>query len=395
MLVLGQAPRQISGKESCWTRGVAIDSADNNLVIGAFRGRAIFGAGEPNETHLTSIGNSDIFVAKYAPNGSLIWVTQADGGTSSNGIAVDKADNIVATGSFFGSATFGAGEPNETVLTGNGMFIAKYASDGSLIWAIQDSSRGNGIAVDNMGNILVTGAFSGTATFGSGGPNETVLTSAGSSDIFVAKYTPDGSLVWVVQAGGSSSDAGNGIAVDTAGNGVVTGYFEGIAIFGAGKPNETKLTSAGTRDIFVAKYAPDGSFSWATQAGGESGDIGLGIAMDIKGNSMVTGSFNRRATFGATERNEIILISKNGGNEIFVAKYAANGNILWVTQSEGTNRYSGINKGNAIAVDTSGTSIVTGSFSSEVTFGAGEPNETTLTSAGEGDVFIAKFHSKP
>jgi dockerin type I repeat protein len=114
-----------------------------------------------------------------------------------------------------------------------------------------------GIAVDIAGNSVVTGSFYNTATFGAGEPNETVLISAGSIDIFVAKYVPDGSLAWAKRGGGTSGDlVGHGIAVDAAGNSVVTGSFGDNATFGEGNPNETVLTSVGSSDIFVAKYKP-------------------------------------------------------------------------------------------------------------------------------------------
>jgi hypothetical protein len=174
---------------------------DNILVTGDFTGIAIFGAGEPNETSLTK---GSMFVAKYAPNGSLIWTTQADGNGA--GIAVGAAGNSVVTGSFWGEATFGAGESNQTVLTTDGevlrdIFVAKYASNGSLIWATQargeefpDNSSEEAIAVDASGNSLVTGFINSRSgvTFGRGEPNETVIFSSGfpdtEDDIFVAKY---------------------------------------------------------------------------------------------------------------------------------------------------------------------------------------------------------------
>jgi Ca2+-binding RTX toxin-like protein len=124
------------------------------------------------------------------------------------------------------------------------------------VWARQAGGtsfdRGRGIAVDNSGNSYVTGVFSGTATFGPGEANETTLTSAG-SDVFVAKYDSTGALVWAKQAGGTSEDSGQGIAVDGSGNSYVTGQFDGTATFGPGEANETTLTSDGSSDVFVAK----------------------------------------------------------------------------------------------------------------------------------------------
>jgi hypothetical protein len=115
------------------------------------------------------------------------------------------------------------------------------------------------------GTPRVTGSFSGTATFGAGETKETRVQSAGYDDIFAAKYDPNGSLVWARRAGSTSTDYAYGMAVDTAGNSFVTGTFSGMAIFGPGEPNETTLAAA-SWDIFVAKYTSDGILLWAKQA---------------------------------------------------------------------------------------------------------------------------------
>jgi hypothetical protein len=100
----------------------------------------------------------------------------------------------------------------------------------------------------------VTGWFYISATFGPGEPNQTVLTSAGESDIFIARYTPDGTLAWAKRAGGISDDDGRGITALSDDSTVVTGNFQGSATFGPGEPNETVLDSAGSYDIFVARF---------------------------------------------------------------------------------------------------------------------------------------------
>jgi hypothetical protein len=84
-----------------------------------------------------------------------------------------------------------------------------------------------GVAVDQLGNSYVTGSFggttypnSGTATFGPGEANQTVLTSAGrfSATSFIAKYDTNGILAWATRAGGTGTDEGYAIAVDGSGN---------------------------------------------------------------------------------------------------------------------------------------------------------------------------------
>ena len=187
----------------------------------------------------------------------------------------------------------------------------------NLDWAKLAGGVASGIAVDDNGNSYVTGQFSGTATFGAGEVNETVLTAGGDADIFVAKYNGKGRLLWVRQAGGSSFAGGAGIAVDHNGVSYVTGSFVGTVTFGAGEANETVLTAGGDVDIFVAKYNGKGRLLWVRQAGGSSFAGGAGIAVDHKGSSYVTGDFSGTAIFGV---NETFLVS-DGPQSTFVARY--------------------------------------------------------------------------
>lgn len=177
-----------------------------------------------------------------------------------------------------------------------------------LQWATQAGGTGGdfgfGIATDGPGNSYVTGAFSSTTTFGAGEDNETELTAAGGSDVFVAKYDRNGQLLWATLAGGTGTDWGNGIAIDGPGNSYVAGIFQGIATFGEGEDNETGLTASGSFDAFVAKYDRNGDLLWAKQASGTSNEIGWGIATDSRGNSYVSGYFSGTATFGDGENNE-------------------------------------------------------------------------------------------
>ena len=114
-------------------------------------------------------------------------------------------------------------------------------------------------------------------------------------------------MLWAVGAGGTSADWGNGIAVDSSGNAYVTGTFQGTAAFG-----NFDLTSQGSYDFFVAKLNSTGSWQWAVEAGGTSGDYGNGIAVDSSGNVYVTGGFSS-AAFGPTN------LAANGSKDIFVA----------------------------------------------------------------------------
>jgi hypothetical protein len=281
---------------------IAVDGIGNVYVTGGFEGTATFG-----ETSLTS-ALSDIFVAKYNSSGTLQWVQQAGGRGADYGkyISVDGSGNVYVTGVFMETATFGA--VSLTSVRYDDIFVAKYNNSGTIQWAQSaggmSDDEGNGIAVDGSGNAYVTGYFNGTATFGA-----TSLTSAGSSDIFVAKYNSSGTLQWVRQGGGASSDGGKGITADGSGNVYVTGYFNGTSTFGT-----TSLTSAGSSDIFVAKYNSSGTILWAQKAGGSNYDEGNGIAVDGGGSVYVTGHLEDTAIFGLTS------LTSAGGRDMFVVR---------------------------------------------------------------------------
>ena len=401
--------KRAGGSNSTQGTAIAVDAVGNSYVTGLFQGSATFGPGEANETTLTNSSPgaiTDLFVAKYDASGLLVWAKRAGGSgvATADGIALDGTGNSYLTGFFHGSATFGPGEANETTLTSaggpniNNIFVANYDTSGLLVWVKRvdgpGADGGFGIAVDGMANSYVTGFLRGSATFGSGEPNETTLTSCSDCiDLFVAKYDASGLLVWAKRAGGLLLSAliGDGIAVDGVGNSYVTGDFGGSATFGPGEANETTLTSPGT-DVFVAKYDTAGLLVWVKRTNSSINAQGSSIALDATGNSYLTGFFQGSATFGPGEANETTLTSAGGAsiNNIFVAKYNSDGVLAWAKPA----RDSKTAQGSGIAVDAAGNSSVTGSFQGSATFGPGEANETTLASAG-GDtspnIFVAKY----
>ena len=176
--------------------------------------------------------------------------------------------SALVTGSFDGTVTFGLGEPHETVLTSVGefdLFVARYNANGSLAWVKRVGGTGQDSSVSALadGSAVVTGYFTATATFGSGESRQTVLTAAGLRDVFVARYNADGSLAWARRAGGAGYDSGSSVSLLASGSAVVTGSFDGTptlgdgtATFGPGEPGETVLTSAGSLDMFIARFAP-------------------------------------------------------------------------------------------------------------------------------------------
>jgi uncharacterized delta-60 repeat protein len=363
---------------------------------------AVENATSPDWIDLTAQIIIEVIVPEPAP-GSLIWAKQAGGTPDDEGYSITTlSDNsTVVTGSFGGSATFGPGEPNQTVLTCDGdwndIFIARYNQDGTLAWAKRaggnSDDTGFGITTLSDNSTVVTGFFSDSATFGPGEPNETVLTSAGYEDIFVARYNPDGTLAWAKWAGGASdpywnTECGSGITALSDNSTVVTGWFYGSATFGPGEPNEIILTASNLTfsDFFIARYNPDGTLAWAKRAGGDDWfDQGYGITTLSDNSTVVTGTIGLSATFGSGEPNETVLT--NG--QLFIARYNLDGTLAWAKRAGG----DGPACGYGISTLSDNSTVVTGCFYNSATFGPGEANETILTSAGHFDIFIARYNT--
>ncbi len=368
------------------------------LMTGFFDEEAIFGAGEANETILVSQGGTDAFIAKYRPNGKLIFARQAGGvkGDAGRGVAALSDGGFVMVGEFFERAIFGEGEANETTLEAAGitdMYVARYAPDGTLIWATRGGGEMRDVAqrVDLLadGTILVVGDFTETAVFGAGEANETILTAAKYEDIFIARYGPDGKLIWVKRAGGKGHDYAHRVAVLDDGSVLITGQYEDTAVFGPGEAGETVLEDGLLWHMFIAKYRTDGTLVWARQAGGEWIDAGYGLASWSDGSFVVTGSFEFSAVFGKGEPNETVINSVNTtsrNHEIYLARYDPQGRLEWAVPAGGP----GSDRGLSTKTLPDGGVLVSGAFSYQITFGLGEVNETTI-STHHCSIYLAKF----
>ena len=305
--------RQAGGAGDDQGLSVAVDGIGYIVVTGNFRGTTRFGLDSTPLSLCSVSGSSDIFIARYDVNGNLVWVKKAGGIDYDEGlgVATDSCGNNIITGRFGDSATFGTGTTTETTLSssrGSDIFIAKYDVNGNLVWARQAGGTADecsfGIATDVYGNSIITGRFKGTASFG-----ETVLTSRGGSDIFIARYDVNGNPVWARQAGGVYDDLGQGISADRSGNILVTGEFHSRANFG-----QTSVKSTGGSDIFLAKYDMNGNLLWVEGAGGRHDDCGNDVAVDPGGSINMVGSFRDTATFGA------LSLASHGAEDAFVLK---------------------------------------------------------------------------
>lgn len=345
--------------------GIAVDGSDNVLLTGHFNDTVNFGG-----SNLASAGGADIYLVKLSPLG-VHQSSQQFGGISDDighRVAADGSDNVLLAGTFHAGVSFGGGA---LVSAGfQDIFVAKYSATGVHQWSKHFGSTSPdfpyGLEADAAGNVLLTGYFRETVDFGGGN-----LASAGVEDIFIAKYTPSGVHVWSRRFGSTAIDFAYFLAIDAAGDVVVTGAFENSVNFGGGN-----LVSEGGEDIFVAKYSSAGTHLWSKRFGSSSDDNGLGVAVDGSGNVLLTGRFRGTANFGGDN-----LVSA-GVEDIVVAKFSPAGTHRWSRRFGSGSR----DEGRSIAANASGEAFVTGFFQGTVDLGGGN-----LLSSGVQDIFVAKY----
>lgn len=233
---------------------------------------------------------------------------------------------------------------------------------------------GMGIATDNAGNVYATGKYEQNGAVFSGN----TITCVGNHDLWLAKYSPSGSLTWIRTAGGTLGDYAYGISVD-ANNVYAAGEIEGSGNLITFSGSTITLNAIGDNDILVAKWDQNGNLQWARREGGFGNEKAQGVSHDAAGNVYITGHYNATGTFGSSTT-----VNCAGVKDMFVAKYDANGNFQWVRTAGGPLR----DEGKAIKCDAAGNVYVAGFFGNNTMFGS-----TTYTtySSGYADGFLAKY----
>ena len=249
--------------------------------------------------HVFGTYESDIFLAKFNSNGNVLWANRAGGTgmDQATSVTVDAAGNAYLGGWYTGDTLIFASDtliasPGGT----SNLFLAKYNTNGTVLWGKSAGCDGGTeaisyIAANAVGNIYVAGFFhSTTIIFGT--DTLTNTNTDFSTDIFLVKYNTNGSVLWAKNAGGSGTDEVSSIALDTSGNAYVSGYFNsGTINFGTfSLINDYYNNSA--YDLFLTKYDANGNVLWAKSAGGTVSDEAFSVAVNPSGNIYLAGWFN-------------------------------------------------------------------------------------------------------
>ncbi|HWO32433.1 MAG TPA: SBBP repeat-containing protein, partial [Candidatus Acidoferrum sp.] len=300
-------------------------------------------------------------------------------------IAVDASGNVYVAGQT-ASINFPAHAGTFSTVGGFDAFVTKLnASGSSLVFTTLIGGGGDdaalGIAVSSTAAYIGGITASSTITF----PSTVTLGPGGGQDAFAARLnSTTGAAVYVTRIGGTGSDSGNAIAVDSTGNAYLVGETDSANYPTTTSPIQGQ--NSGTDDAFISKINPAGTaLVYSTYLGGSQGDLATGIALDGSSNAYVagiTGSSNFPTTTGAFQT-----VQKGTFDNGFVTEIKADGSATIYST------YLGGSAGNdpfGIAVDSAGEAYVTGSTNS-TDFPTVNPAQTS--NAGGLDVFVTKFNS--
>ncbi|MCG8556824.1 MAG: SBBP repeat-containing protein [Proteobacteria bacterium] len=341
----------MDGAGAAVPQGVAIDPVSGNILVsGEFEGTLVFDTATM-EMSLRSQGKPDLFLVEYDKQGNVLWADSAGGAKGESagfGVSIDPMGNRSVAGQLTGAATkqlSGASGSSLVLTTYGGLAAASdallvhYDKSGNLLWATHagfptKQTVSQSVAHDSAGNVYVTGTFRGCALFakaphkpGTPAPapgvdpavpnppctdSPTDLTveahDSNDNDQFLAKYDPDGNLLWVKKAGGPERDRGYAIAVydpgpiSSGGFLYVGGRIRSIATFGAApglvEAVRSKAPGASDDSNSIAKYDLDGELLWVQAIGADGDNDFAALALDPNDGAVVgTGTFVGMGTF--------------------------------------------------------------------------------------------------
>ncbi len=264
-------------------------------------------------------GNQYLYLVKIDPSGSVVWMSQLGAGPTSTTTAVqlllDNSNNCFVLG-----ATDGVLPGLVTGARGvSDGFVAKFSPDGSLLW-LNDFGGGAGAVTSPLqmaqganGFTYVTGVTSGT--FGG-----TQSGFRGDVDAFAAAFSSNGTLSWINQLGGGqpSTSVVQQMFLDSGGNtflmGTTDGDFGGI-----------QSGVHGSRDAYLARFSSIGAMSWVNQWGG-------GPASTTTTRALAQDSVGRTDIIGFTTGTGGTQIGAHGSQDAYIAQVNAAGTMVWTDQ---------------------------------------------------------------
>jgi hypothetical protein len=371
------------------TMDIAADAAGNSYISGYFSGTVDF---DPLATHsdnsdvLTARGVKDAFVAKYAPDDSLLWAIRmggdsligADSGNlsdSANSIQVDASGNIYVVGTF-NSETADFGSTTLTPLGARDGFVMKLNASGTVQWANRMggelNDQGLGVGVDGSGNVYAL--------------NSRPDTDSTKTGIDVLKFSSNGTALWVksVNTGSSFAD----MSVDSAGNVFIGGGFSTTSRtvdFDPGPKTNNQLAGGTGQGSYVLKLTTQGNFGWVSVFKGQPSSYSWAseVAVDSNGNIIVGGLYRGTVDFNPGSATKYV-----SGGGAYVTKLNKSGGLVWVKTMETTDT-TGVA---GLTVDSANNIYAAGYFFGTTDFDP-SAGTATRTSAGGRDGYVLNLTS--
>ncbi|MBK8416775.1 MAG: SBBP repeat-containing protein [Bacteroidetes bacterium] len=373
---------QIGAVSSDEGRSIFLDGLGNIYATGRFGASIDFDAGV-GIFNLTAT-NYDVFILKLDTSGSFVFAKSVEGGASSLAtgvsIAVDQSGNIYTSGGFTKTCDFdpGPGIFNLYALYTAFVFNLKLDISGNFLWAysIGESSAASlmSLTADPAGNVYATGYFYGNVDFDPGAGIFTLSTDHTDlyGDVFVAKYSTTGNLLWAKKMGGTGNDVATSIAIDANGNVYTVGRFQGTADFNPGSATYNLVASTPGSDIFVSKLNASGKFVWARNIGDAStSETTLSLTLDPTGKLIIAGNG----------------FLPSVGDHIFLKKISSAGTLEWYNIYE----ESFLDRVNAITADDNGNIYFTGIFRDTLDFDPGTGIYNLVAVSSSYDAFVSKL----
>ena len=340
-----------------------------------------------------------IILTSFVSQGQTVnydWASNFNGLSIGEDLAIDAAGSSYSTGYFADTVDFDPSS-SSVLLIANGIkedaFLTKLDANGNLLWAHKFGGPGmdkaTSVTIDATGNVYFSGFFDGLVDFdpSSGVSN---LNSV-NGDIFICKFTANGTLIWAKQIDGFSYNNYLSLEIDNLNNIILSGKFEGTCDFNPSS-GTYNLTSNGMEDVFVLKLNSNGNFIWAKAFGGIRHDSPTAISIDGGGNVYILGGFEMTVDFdpGSGVYN---LASTYNDRVVFITKLSSIGNFVWAKHFE----YRGGNViyENDIITDNSGGVTIVGITDSAICLNPGICSSTLTKSSLGGRVnsFVIKLNS--
>lgn len=303
-------------------------------------------------TNNSSGAGKDAFVTKFGPGGQMLWATYYGGSSQDEGrdLCTDAAGNVYVVGEA-SSDDFPLFDPgggafmdniNGAISSSDG-FVLKFDNAGVLLWGTYlGGTKGwdsaNGVAVDKLGNIYVTGA-TGSTNFPYVDPADGrfMKTYSAGNDAFLCKFTPALILEWATYMGGVRDDVAYAIATDNNNNVFITGATASNSQFPKKDPGLPAFYQGANavntiQDAFIFRFDASGTMTWGTFYGGTKNDMGLDIAVSNAGNVFVKGATSS-FDFPIYDPGMAWMQSsfKGGSYDAFLLKFTNAGERLWAT----------------------------------------------------------------